>query len=84
MTCCFIYLFTLMHVTTINSNLYPSCVYSVTKSCPTLCDPKHLICQVPLYMGFPRQEYWCGLPFLLQGIFLTQGSKQGLLDLLYW
>lgn len=49
-----------MHVTTINSNLYPSCVLSVTKSHPTLCDPKHLICQVPLYMGFPRQEYWCG------------------------
>ena len=24
-------------------------------------------------MGFPRQGYWSGLPFLLQGIFLTQG-----------
>ena len=29
-------------------------------------------------MGFSRQEYWSGLPFLLQGIFLTQGSKLGL------
>ena len=29
--------------------------------------------QVPLFMGFPRQEYWSGLPFLLQGIFLIQG-----------
>ena len=25
--------------------------------------------QVPLSMGFPRQRYWNGLPFLLQGIF---------------
>ena len=24
-------------------------------------------------MEFPRQEYWTGLPFLLQGIFPTQG-----------
>ena len=26
---------------------------------------------VPLSMGFSRQEYWTGWPFLLQGIFLT-------------
>ena len=30
-------------------------------------------------MGFPRQEYWSGLPFVLQGIFLTQGLKLSLL-----
>ena len=30
--------------------------------------------QAPLSMGFPRQEYW-GCHFLLQGIFLTQGSS---------
>ena len=30
-------------------------------------------------MGFSRQEYWSGLPFLLQGIFLTQGLNLGLL-----
>ena len=29
--------------------------------------------QAHLSVGFPRQEYWSGLPFLLQGIFLTQG-----------
>ena len=22
-----------------------------------------IACQAPLYMGFPRQEYWSGLPF---------------------
>jgi len=27
--------------------------------------------QGPLSTGFPRQENWSGLPFLLQGIFLT-------------
>ena len=32
-------------------------------------------------MGFPRQEYWSGLPFLLQGIFRTQGLN---LHLLHW
>ena len=34
--------------------------------------------QAPLSMEFPRQEYWNGLPFFLQGIFLTQGSNQHL------
>ena len=41
--------------------------------------------QAPPFMGFSRQEYWSGLPFpslgdhfLLQGIFPTQGSNQGL------
>ena len=29
--------------------------------------------QGPLFMEFSRQEYWSGLPFLLQGIFLTRG-----------
>ena len=30
-------------------------------------------------MGFLRQEHWSGLHFLLQGIFLTEGSNLGLL-----
>ena len=25
--------------------------------------PRSVICQAPLFMGFPRQEYWSGLPF---------------------
>ena len=29
--------------------------------------------QAPLFMGFPRQEYWSGLPFLSPGSFPTQG-----------
>ena len=30
--------------------------------------------QAPLSMGYPSQECWSWLPFLLQGIFSTQGS----------
>ena len=36
----------------------------VTKSCPTLGDP--IDCSTPgssLFMGFPRKEFWSGLPF---------------------
>ena len=42
------------------------------------CSPK-----VPLSRGFPKQEYWSGLHFLLQGIFPTQGSKLGLLHCMW-
>ena len=37
--------------------------------------------QAPLSMEFSRQEYWSGLPFLLQGIFPTQGLNP---TLLHW
>ena len=37
--------------------------------------------QVPLSMGFPRQEYWSEMPYLLQGTFLTQRSNP---HLLHW
>ena len=40
--------------------------------------------QVPLFMGFSRQEYQSGCHVLLQRIFLTQGSKLHLLCLLHW
>ena len=40
--------------------------------------------QAPPSMGFSRQESWSGLPCLLQGIFLTQGSSIFLLCLLPW
>ena len=35
--------------------------------------------RAPLSIGFPRQEYWSGLPFFPQGIFPTQGLNPGLL-----
>ena len=38
-------------------------------------------CQALLSMGFPRQDYWSGLPWFLQGIFPTQGLN---LCLVHW
>ena len=35
----------------------------VAKSCPTLVTPWTVACQVPVCIGFSRQEYWSGLPF---------------------
>ena len=34
----------------------------VTKLCPILVNPWTVACQALLSMGFPRQEYWSGLP----------------------
>ena len=40
----------------------------VAQSCSTLqLHGLYVACQVPLFMGFPRQEYWSGLPFLSPG-----------------
>ena len=55
-----------------------------SQSYPALCNPVDCARQAPQSMGFSRQEYWSGLPFLLQGIFLTQGSKLRRLCLLPW
>ena len=35
--------------------------------------------QAPLFMEFPRQEYWNALPFPILGIFLTHGLNPCLL-----
>ena len=45
------------------------------QSCSTLCDPRDWACQVPLSMGFSRQDTRVGCHALLQGIFPTQGSN---------
>ena len=47
-------------------------------------NPWTVACQTHLSVGFSRQEYWSGLPFPSQGIFLTQGSNPHLLCLLHW
>ena len=40
------------------------CCCLVTKSCLTLLRSHGLVArQSPLFMGFPRQEHWSGLPF---------------------
>ena len=40
--------------------------------------------QAPLSMGFSRQEYWSGLPWLPPRDLPTQGLNPGLLCLLHW
>ena len=54
------------------------------QSCPTLYNP--MDCSPPdsSAHGIPREEYWSGLPFLLQGIFLTLRSNPCLSYLLHW
>ena len=45
------------------------------QSRPTLTIPWTAAHQAPLSMGFPRQQYWSGLPFHSQGIFSKPGIK---------
>ena len=50
--------------------------FLVTKSWPTLWDPMYCVAhQAPLSMGFPRQEYWSGLPCLPPGNFPEPGLE---------
>ena len=42
---------------------------------PLSATPWTIAHQAPLSLEFSRQEYWSGLPFLIPGIFLTQGSN---------
>ena len=52
------------------------CVHAKSlQSRQTLCDPMDCACQAPLSMGFSRQEYWSGLPFLPPGDIPDPGIK---------
>ena len=55
-----------------------------TSTCACVCMFNHVqlfatpwtvACQVPLSLGFPRQEYWSRLPFPPPKDFFTQGSE---------
>ena len=50
-----------------------------SESCSVVSDsfaaPWTVAHQVPLYMGFPRQEYWSGLPFPSPGYLPNPGIK---------
>ena len=49
------------------------CCGLVAQWCLTLCDPMaYIVHQAPLSVGFPRQEYWSGLPFPTPGDFCHQ------------
>ena len=47
----------------------------VAKSCLILWIPWTVPCRAPLCMGFPRQEYWSGLPFPPPGDLSNPGIK---------
>ena len=48
----------------------------VAKSCPTLVPSWTVAHQIPLSMGFSRQEYWSGLPFTSQADGIKPGSPE--------
>ena len=47
----------------------------VIELCRTLCDPRTVAHQAPWSMGFSRQEYQSGLPFLSPGDLPDAGIK---------
>ena len=47
----------------------------MVKSCRCLVNPWTVARQAPLSMGFPRQEYWSGLPFSTPGDLPDPGIK---------
>ena len=57
------------------------CCAQSLKLCLTLVAPWTVACQGPLSMGFPRKQYWFGLPFPPPRDLLTQGSN---LCFLHW
>ena len=60
------------------------CVCARAQCAQLFTTPWTVALQAPLSMGFPRQEYWSGLPFPAPGNLLTQGSNLYLLGLLHW
>ena len=63
-------------IRTSNNTSYGVCLLFVT--------PWTVACQAPLSMEFFSQGYGMDCHFLLQGIFLTQGSDLCCLHLLHW
>ena len=57
---------------TISHTKYSSAFSGMSDFFETLWTVAH---QAPLFMGFPRQEYWSGLPFPSPGDLLQPGIK---------
>ena len=51
------------------------CMYAQLLSCARLFVTPRLLCQAPLSMGFPRQEYWSRLPCPPPGDLPDSGIK---------
>ena len=54
------------------NNLWSACLLSRVRLFAT---PWTVACQAPLSVGFPRQEYWSGLPFPSPGDLPDPGIK---------
>ena len=60
---------------------------SLNNTCMNVCEVTSVVsnsvtqwtvaCQTPLSMGFPRQEYWSGLPFPSPGLLPDPGIEPG-------
>ena len=74
------------HILVESWGTFPKCMCVCTLSCNELCDPWTVARQAPLSKEFSRicKNTGTGCHFLLQGIFLTQGSNPCLLHLLHW
>ena len=57
----------------------PACMLSHSIVSDSFVTPWAIACQAPLSLGLPRQKYWSGWLFLLQGFFPTQGWSLHLL-----
>ena len=64
--------------------VYVCAVLSYSVMSDSFVTPWTVARQAPLSMGLPRQDTGVGCHFLLQGVFLTQGSNPHLLYLLQW
>ena len=53
--------------------VFNTCV--LAQSCLTLATTWTIAHQVPPSMGFPRQEYWSGLPFPILGVLPDPGIE---------
>ena len=56
-------------------NSKPYAVLSPSVMSDSFVSPWTIACQAPLSMGFPRQEYWSGLPFPSPGDLPNPGIK---------
>ena len=66
-----------------NTNTEKKSESEVAQSCLTLCHSMDYSLPGSSIHGISRQEYWSGLPFLLPGVFPTQGLNPCLLCLLF-
>ena len=79
--------------TSVHGTAKSQCVYGCMYMCMCVCvcsvvsdsaTPWTVASHVPLSMGLPGKNIGAGCRFLLQGIFLTQGSNLSLLHLQHW